>query len=112
MAETLMNGTNPISCVSIPIEVKKRYTIESTDWVANTYAATSADYPFIAVISSSDYSGSSKPFWQMGGSGDIPTATERMEGGYVAEAWFDTNGVTLYATTKPLHDLVMEVKGD
>ena len=87
------------------------FTIETTDWGANSDVSTSTDYPYVATVTTAYYSDDSTPTWQMNGVGDIPTATERTSIDMVLEALFDDNGVTLYATDEPTVDLVLEVKG-
>ena len=88
------------------------FNIATTDWSANSDPNTSTDYPYICVKSSALYSNASTPVWQLNGTGSIPTQAER-EGGIdlVPEAYFDTTGVTLYATEQPTVAMVLEVKG-
>jgi len=89
----------------------RTFNVATTDWIANTDTSTNTDYPYIAVITSSVYSANSEPIWQMGGVGDLPTSTEIAEMGKVAEAIFNTSGITLYATAQPSIALVLSVKG-
>ena len=91
--------------------VDRTFNVPVSSWVANT-GSTSTDYPYIAEISSEVYTADSKPIWQMGGAGDIPTSAEREDINLVLEAWFDTTGITLYATDVPSGALVLEVKGE
>lgn len=88
------------------------FNIATTDWSANSDPNTSTDYPYICVKSSALYSNASTPVWQLNGTGSIPTQAER-EGGIdlVPEAYFDTTGITLYATEQPTVAMVLEVKG-
>ena len=58
------------------------------------------------------YNANSKPIWQMGGVGTIPTATERDSINMILEAIFDSTGIILYATDQPTVNLKLEVKGD
>ena len=89
----------------------KSYNVASTAWVANADPDTSTDYPYIAVIQTTDYTDDSRPIWQMSGVGNIPTATERDEINKILEAYFDHTGITLYATDQPAENLVLNVAG-
>lgn len=90
----------------------RTFSVAVSDWIANADSTTATDYPYVAEISTAYYNASSKPIWQMNGSGAIPTSTERDDINLVLEAVFDTTGITLYATDIPSGALVLEVKGD
>lgn len=92
--------------------VDRTFNVASTDWEANTDPTTETDYPYIAEITSSVYSNTSKPIWQMNGVGTIPTLAEQEEIGYIIEAVFSSSGITLYAIDEPTVALVLEVKGE
>lgn len=90
----------------------RTFNVASTDWEANTDPTTETDYPYIAEITTSVYSNTSKPIWQMNGVGTIPTLAEQEEIGYIIEAVFSSSGITLYAIDEPTVALVLEVKGE
>lgn len=92
--------------------VDRTFDIATTDWVANTDTSTNTDYPYIAEITSSVYSASSRPIWQMQGVDTLPTSTEIEEMAKVSAAIFDTSGIVLYATEQPSVALVLSVKGE
>lgn len=92
--------------------VDRTFNVASTDWEANTDPTTETDYPYIAEITTSVYSNTSKPIWQMNGVGTIPTLAEQEEIGYIIEAVFSSSGITLYAIDEPTVALVLEVKGE
>ena len=92
--------------------VDRTFNVASTDWEANTDPTTETDYPYIAEITTSVYSNTSKPIWQMNGVGTIPTLAEQDEIGYIIEAVFSSSGITLYAIDEPTVALVLEVKGE
>lgn len=86
-------------------------TILTTDWIANTDVTTNTDYPFICTKSSTKFSNTSKPIYQILGAGTIPTIDELTEAGYISVVNFTDSGIVLYATEKPLNTLTLVVKG-
>lgn len=88
-----------------------RYFKYMKTWSSNSDSTTSTDYPYIYEIQRNLFTDDSKPIWQVEGVGDIPTSTETQEAGKIAYAYFDSTGITLYATEKPNCDLVLRVKG-
>ena len=87
------------------------FTVETTDWAANTDPETSTDYPYVAEIQSALYSADSAPIWQASTTSGVPSSSDKTELQKVAEAWFDTTGITLYATATPAIDILLQVKG-
>lgn len=87
------------------------FNIATSDWQSNSDPNTVVDYPYIATKTSSLYTNTSTPIWQMNGAGTIPTEAERESINMVLEAVFSSSGVTLYATDIPTDALVLEVKG-
>lgn len=87
------------------------FTVETTDWDTNTDPDTSTDYPYVAEISSALYSADSAPIWQASTTSGVPSSSDKIELQKVAEAWFDTTGITLYATALPGIDILLQVKG-
>ena len=85
--------------------------ILTSDWITNTDVTTNTDYPFICTKSSTKFSNTSKPIYQILGSGTIPTIEELTEAGYISAVNFTDSGITLYATEKPLNTLTLVVKG-
>lgn len=93
------------------INVVHTFTIETTDWTANTDPDTSAAYPYIAVKACTYYTDDSMPNWDILGANGIPTETEAETKSMIEYAWFDHTGVTLYANDQPAADVVLRVKG-
>ena len=87
------------------------FTIETTDWTANTDPDTSAAYPYIAVKACAYYTDNSTPNWDILGANGIPTETEAEAKSMIEYAWFDHTGVTLYANDQPAADVVLRAKG-
>ena len=87
------------------------FTIETTDWSANTDPDTSAAYPYIATISCAYYTDASTPIWELFGVDDIPTETEKESIAMIEYAWFGDSGITLYASDQVASDVVLKVKG-
>jgi hypothetical protein len=87
------------------------FNLLTTDWVNNPDVSTSTDYPFICTKTSDKFTNSSRPIYQILGSGTIPTVDELTEAGYISVVNFTESGVTLYATEKPLNTLNLVVKG-
>jgi hypothetical protein len=87
------------------------FTILTTDWINNPDRSTSTDYPFICTKTSDKFTNTSRPIYQILGSGTIPTVEELTEAGYISVVNFTESGVTLYATEKPLNTLNLIVKG-
>ena len=84
------------------------FSVPTTLWEQNQDAATSEDYPYVALIDTNIYSNSDTPQWQMNGMGDIPTATERESINMVLEAVFSSSGIILYAIDLPTENLTLE----
>jgi len=103
-ASTALTATNSLAEIN-------SFTILTSDWIANTDIATNTDYPFICNKNSDKFSNTSKPIYQILGSGTIPTVEELTEAGYISVVNFTESGVTLYATEKPLNTLTLVVKG-
>lgn len=103
-------GTNTSAIADI--NAVHSFTVETTDWGANSDPNTSTDYPYVATKSCAYYSASSRPDCQMyGANGGIPTSTE-WESIYMIKAIdFQATGVTLYATDEPTSDLTLVAKG-
>jgi len=88
------------------------FTIETTDWSANSDPNTSTDYPYVATKSCAYYTNNSRPICQLyGANGGIPTSTEWTAIYLVKAIDFGTSGVTLYATDEPASDLTLVAKG-
>ena len=87
------------------------FNLLTTDWISNPDVSTSTDYPFICTKTSDKFTNTSRPIYQILGSGTIPTVDELTEAGYISVVNFTTSGVTLYATEKPLNTLNLVVKG-
>jgi hypothetical protein len=87
------------------------FTILTTDWIANTDITTNTDYPFICTKTSDKFTNTSRPIYQILGSGAIPTVDELIEAGYISVVNFTESGVTMFATEKPLNTLNLVVKG-
>ncbi len=94
------------------INVVHTFTIETTDWVANTDPNTSTDYPYVAVKTSTYYTADSRPTCQLyGATGGVPTLDEFTSIYMVRAIDFQAAGVTLYATDEPQSDLTLVAKG-
>jgi len=87
------------------------FNLLTTDWISNPDVSTSTDYPFICTKTSDKFTNTSRPIYQILGSGTIPTVDELTEAGYISVVNFSESGVTLYATEKPLNTLNLVVKG-
>lgn len=103
-ANSALTATNSLSEIN-------SFTLLTTDWITNSDVSTSTDYPFICTKTSDKFSNTSKPIYQILGSGTIPTVEELTEAGYISVVNFTSSGVTLYATEKPLNTLNLVVKG-
>jgi len=103
-ANSALTATNSLAEIN-------SFTLLTTDWIANTDITTSTDYPFICTKNSDKFSNTSKPIYQILGSGTIPTVDELTEAGYISVVNFNSSGVTLYATEKPLNTLTLVIKG-
>ena len=87
------------------------FALATTDWVANTDPTTSTDYPYTCTKSSTLYSNSSAPIWDLVGAGSVTTSTEKEAMDAIAEAYFSSTGIVLYATEQPTVALTLRVKG-
>jgi len=103
-ASTALTATNSLAEIN-------SFTILTSDWIANTDITTNSDYPFICTKNSDKFSNTSKPIYQILGSGTIPNVEELTEAGYISVVNFSSSDVTLYATEKPLNTLNLLVKG-
>lgn len=101
-------GNNVITVTQVG---DNNFTVETTDWAANTDPDTSADYPYVAEVQSALYSADSAPIWQASTTSGIPSLSDKSELQKVTEAWFDVSGITLYATALPSIDILLQVKG-
>ena len=86
----------------------KTFNVPSSLWEANQDAVTSADYPYIAEITTDYFSNDDSPQWQMNGVGDIPVGNEIACCDMIRNAIFLSTGVVLYATDLVTEDLVLE----
>lgn len=87
--------------------------LTASNWVANTDTDTNTLYPYIYTISSSLYTATSRPVWDCVGTSatGIPTDTELEAIALIQQAYFDTSGVTLYATDEPAVNVTFRAKG-
>lgn len=83
------------------------YTVTTEGWVASG----DTNCPFKCEFTSSDYSATSTPIWDLKGAATNMTAEEKTAADLIASAYFDATGITLYATAKPASALVLRVKG-
>ena len=86
----------------------KTFNVPSSLWEANQDSVTSADYPYIAEITTDYFSNDDSPQWQMNGVGDIPVGNEIACCDMIRNAIFLSTGVVLYATDLVTEDLVLE----
>lgn len=88
-------------------------TLLSSNWTANLDVDTKDNYPYIYEISSTLYSNDSAPIWDCIGtaSSGIPTNAELTTIGLIQQAYFSTNGITIYATDQPTENVVFRAKG-
>ena len=87
------------------------FSIETTDWIANTDTETNERFPYVAVKASTLFSNDSEPIWRLDGVNGIPTQIEYDAICYILDANFDANCIKLYATNAVETDLVLVVKG-
>jgi hypothetical protein len=93
------------------LAVTDTFDVLAENWVGNEDPETAEDYPYIMEIETDVFNDNARPIWQMNGTGTVPVGDEITDIAMVSEAWFDSNGVILYATDQPTNDLVLEVKG-
>ena len=87
------------------------FPLATTDWVANTDPTTSTDYPYICTKSTTLYQNNSAPVWDLLGAGSVTTSAEKEVMDMIAEAYFSSTGIVLYATEQPTVALTLRVKG-
>ena len=87
------------------------FSLATSSWVSNTETATKTDYPYVANISTTEYTNDSAPLWKLIGSGNVPTKSEQTQASKVPQAYFTASSITLYATSKPSVALRLLVKG-
>ena len=108
---TVSGSVTTLSGTVTDMNTLHTFTVETTDWTANTDPDTSAAYPYIATISCEYYTDDSTPIWDILGADGIPTEAETEAKNMIEYAWFDDNGVILYANDQPASDVVLRVKG-
>lgn len=109
-ATTYVPGTT-VEQSLVQINKINTFSVAATAWVANSDTTTSTDYPYVALINTTEYTAESSPVWRMIGAGTIPTKQEESEGAKVLQAYFTASNITLYATSKPSIALKLMVKG-
>ena len=89
------------------------FTLAVASWVSNTETATKDAYPYKYTISSTKYTASSTPIWDIIGSAStgILTADEFEAACLIQEAYFTASNIKLYATDKPSVAVKLRVKG-
>lgn len=93
------------------ITTSRMFTINTTDWVANTDSSTNVMYPYIATITTGGYSNTSCPSWKVQKENTpVPTSSSiKQELGYIEEVIFNNTGITLYATATPSFNVTLIV---
>ena len=108
-------GANDINSTNVAVNnlaTEYTYTVETTDWVANTDVATDTDYyTYKADVTASGVNSTSPFSWHMNGAGIIPTEEETESINMILEAISSTNKVTLYATDQPTVELTLAMVG-
>ena len=95
-----------------PMLMKDRsFLVETTDWVANQDSGTSTDYPYVANIVTTVYTNASAPLYQVSTTSGVPSLNDKKELQKVADAYFSSSGIVLYATALPSIDMTLQVKG-
>lgn len=83
------------------------HRVPSNNW----YYTSSGTYPYYQTISTSIYKDDSVPVAILSTPGKEETAAEHESLSYVKKVWFDSNGITLYATNRPTANLKLLVRG-
>ena len=107
MDDQIKKVTDTVRGIEIPVS----FNLGAASWAANTDVSTATDYPYVYSVVTERYNNNSAPLWDLGGAGDVPTATERESIDMVLVAVFSTTGIKLYATDRPTVALVLRVKG-
>lgn len=88
------------------------FNLSAQNWENNTDTSTEVDYPYIYEISTTLYSDTSVPIWDLlGATSDLPTGAERDVINTILEAVFTSTKITLYANEQPTVNLRLRVKG-
>lgn len=91
---------------------EESYTVETTDWVANTDTGIDTSYYTMkAEVNTVGVTGNTPFQWHMDGTGIIPSESELESINMVLEAVAVSNKVILYATDTPTDDLKFTMVG-